>query len=347
MKKLFVILILLLIIPMQTSALEITAPEVPISGKDLMPRQTENFSDGLRTILKDALSLLRPDLMEAMQSCLGVIATVMLLSIVQSCSPKMKMESNLVGAVAVGVIFLQSSQSLLSLASETISELSEYGKLLLPVMTSALAAQGAVNASAALYTATALFNAFLTSVLKKLMIPMVYIFLALAIANSALGNDTLKRMRDMLKGTMTWLLKILMSAFTGYLGLTGVISGTTDTMALKATKMTISGMVPIVGGILSDASETVLVSAGLVKNAAGIYGILALLAVFASPFLKIGIHYLLLKLTSCVCGIFGIKGAGDLIGDFAGAMGLLLGMTAAICLLLMVSTVCFLRGIST
>ena len=70
-----------------------------------------------------------------------------------------------------------------------------------------------------------------------------------------------------------------------------------------------------------------------------------LLAVFLSPFLKIGVHYLILKLTAAVCGIFGEKGLTELIGDFSTAMGLLLAMTGSECLLLLISTVCFLKGV--
>ena len=129
------------------------------------------------------------------------------------------------------------------------------------------------------------------------------------------------------------------------MSITGVVSGTTDAAALKAAKMTISSVVPVVGGILSDASESVLVSAGLMKNAAGIYGILAILAVFLEPFLRIGAHYLILKLTAALCGVFGSKQMTELIGDFSSAMGLLLAMTGATCLLLLISTVCFMKGV--
>ena len=152
-------------------------------------------------------------------------------------------------------------------------------------------------------------------------------------------------MRDMLKGFVSWCLKTMLTVFTTYMSITGVVSGTTDAAALKAAKMTISTVVPVVGGILSDASESVLVSAGLMKNAAGIYGILAVLAVFLEPFLRIGSHYLLLKLTAAVSGIFGSKKMTDLIGDFSTAMGLLLAMTGAACLLLLISTVCFMKGV--
>ena len=174
---------------------------------------------------------------------------------------------------------------------------------------------------------------------------MLYFYLALATASGALGEQTLGKMRDLVKSFVSWCLKILLTVFTTYMSITGVVSGTTDAAALKAAKVTISSVVPVVGGILSDASEAVLISAGLMKNSAGIYGILATLAVFLTPFLRIGTQYLMLKMTAAVCGIFGSKGVVDVIGDFSAAMGLLLAMTGSVCLMLLVSTVCFLKGV--
>ena len=66
---------------------------------------------------------------------------------------------------------------------------------------------------------------------------------------------------------------------------------------------------------------------------------------FLNPFLKIGIHYLILKLTAALCALFGAKRMTALVGDFSGAMGLLLAMTGSECLLLLISTVCFLKGV--
>ena len=104
-------------------------------------------------------------------------------------------------------------------------------------------------------------------------------------------------------------------------------------------------MVPVIGGMLSDASEAILVSAGIVKGAVGLYGLLAVLAIWIQPFLQIGAQYLLLKLTAAICGVFGTKQASDLIQDFSTAMGFLLAMTGTMCLLLLISTVCFVKGV--
>ena len=80
------------------------------------------------------------------------------------------------------------------------------------------------------------------------------------------------------------------------------------------------------------------------KNTAGMYGIIAVLALFLEPFLRIGIHYLVLKMTNLICGIFADKRISALIGDYSCAMGMLLAVTGAMCLLLLISTVCFMKG---
>jgi stage III sporulation protein AE len=132
--------------------------------------------------------------------------------------------------------------------------------------------------------------------------------------------------------------------FVGYISISGIISGTADQTAVKATKLTLSGMIPVVGGILSDASETILVSAGLIKNALGVYGFLSIVAITITPFLLIGINYLGLKLITAFAGIFVSKTISKLLDDFTGALGMVLGMTGSVCLIQLISIVCFLKG---
>lgn len=337
-------LILCLCLPV--SAAEFTAPDVPDSGQKLMPEDSSDFGRGVTELLRKACALIRPDLAEAARLSTGVIASVILVSLLRTFSGISKNAVQLSGAVIVSLQLLSSANSMIRLGCDAIHELSSYGKLLMPVMAAALAAQGGVTSSTGLYAGTTMFDALLGSLISGLLTPLVFIFLAFGIAVYALGDETLKKIQDMVKGIVTWSLKTILIAFTAYMGVTGVVSGTTDAIALKATKVTISTVVPVVGGILSDASEAVLVSVGAMKNAAGIYGILAAAAIFLEPFLKIGAHYLVLKGTGAVCCILDPKGIGGLVDVFSSAMGLILAMTGTCCLLLLVSTVCFLRGMN-
>lgn len=346
MIRFIVPIILVLCLALPVSSTEYNAPEVPDAGRNLMPSETEHFGKGLSELLKKACFLIRPDLGEAVGVGTGVIASTLLISILRTFSGFSKDAVNLSGAVIVSLQMLSSANAMIRLGCDTINELSNYGKLLLPVMASALAAQGGITSAGALYVGTTVFDTLLSSMISSVFVPMVFILLTVGVAGCALGDETLKKLLDLGKSVLTWSLKTVMIAYMAYMGITGVISGTTDAVALKATRLTISTVVPVVGGILADASEAVLVSVGVMKNAAGIYGILAAAAIFLEPFLRISAHYLVLKGTGAICTIIDPKGTGGVLDIFSSAMGLILAMTGVSCLLLLISTVCFLRGMS-
>lgn len=346
MKKLILIGLIVMALTIPASATDLTAPSVPGEAADLIQENQRSFSQDLWLLIRSALEIVEPEIPRCCGICLSLIGVSLLMSVIQCFPGRTSMVTGLCGSVAIGCLLLNSATDMIQSAAQTVTTISEYGKLLLPVLTAAMASQGSFSESAALYVGTALFDTLLTSVIAKALIPLVYIFVALSVAKGAIGQDILKRLQKFIQSASGWFLKMILYIFTGYMTITKVITGTADQTALKATKLTISGMVPVVGGILSDASETVLVSAGLVKNSIGIYGLLAVLAIAIGPFLKIGIQYLLLKLTAAICGVFGEKRSTELIEDFSKAMGLVLAMTGAVCLLQLISIVCFMKGVS-
>lgn len=344
MKSFLIVLVCCFTIVVPANALEIEAPAVPERGREWMPVHTDSIQNGLSELFQKVLGAIHPDIFEASKVSLAIVSAVLMLSILQDFSSSVQKTAEMCGTVVIASVMLTNTNSMICLASNTIQEIGNYGVLLLPVMTGALAAQGSVTTSGALYAGTALFNSVLQAVIGNVLMPGVYLFLGLCIGSNATGEILLKKIADLIKNSMSWFLKILLIIFTTYLSLSGVISGTTDAAALKAAKVGMSTFIPVVGSVLSDASEAVLISAGLMKNAAGIYGIIAVLALFLHPFLKLAAHYLILKLTGGICGIFGSTRITGIIDAFGTAMGLLLGMTGASCIMVLISTVCFMKG---
>lgn len=346
MRKIILLLLLVSFIPIAASATEFTAPPAPEAASEYMPQQASTFQEDILYILKKAISKLQPSLADATSICVSVIAVVILTVMLKSVSETANKAVLLTGYMVIATLLLQPSDALIKLGTQTVQELSEYGKLLLPVMTAAVAAEGGMTTSATLYTGAMFFNSLLMSIIANVITPLIYINIAFAICSVITDVQVLKNLKKLSSWLSTWCLKIVIYVFTGYLSISGIISGKTDAAALKTAKLTISGFVPVVGSIMSDASETVLLSAGVMKNAAGTYGMLAIIAVVISPFLKIAIQYLLLKVTAVVCEIIGEDSGSKLINEYAAAMGLVLAMVSAMCLLLLISTVCFMKGVS-
>lgn len=345
MKKILILILCILLFAAPVSAMEFSAPTVSGEAYTYMPEKSSSFGEDLWYIVKRALTQLTPSISDAIRICVSVFIIVMLISLLKGMPGMPSNAVDLAGTIAVSTTLLLPSNALITLGVQTVESLSEYGKLLLPVMTAAMAAEGGTASSAALYTGTVVFDAILITGITKFLVPVLYAFLALSIAKAAIDEQILGDLQAFFKWLVTWLLKTSIYLITGYLGITGVVSGSVDAAALKATKLAVSSAVPVVGKIISDASETILVSAGVMKNAAGTYGLLAILATWIGPFLKIGIQYLMLKLTGAICAVFGCKRIVSLMESFCATMGLLVAATGTVCLLILISTVCFMKGV--
>ena len=187
--------------------------------------------------------------------------------------------------------------------------------------------------------AAALFSNLLIDLISGLLVPLLYGYIAACVAQAALGREELKRMADLLKWTVTTVLTIVTTAFVAYLTASGVVAGTADAAAVKAAKFAISGAVPVVGGILSDAAETVLASAGVLRGTVGVFGMVTILGICLLPLLRLAVHYLTYKLVAALACALGSGPACTLVDRLSSAFGLVLGMTGACCLLLLIALV--------
>lgn len=345
MRRLLTALALVLFLAPPVQAMDLAAPAAPDTVSQLAPEAADSFPEGLWRVIRWAAAELSPSLREAGQSCARIGGILLLCGLTgQFTRGAASRTVELGGVAAVAAALLEPTRSLLALGAETVTELAEYGKLLMPVMASCLAARGGATASAGLYVGTAVLDAVLSKVLSALLLPMLWVCLAMSVAASAAELPVLRRFENAVYKLCGGLLKTVLWIFTGYMTLTGVVSGATDAMTLRAAKMAISGAVPVVGGILSDAAEAVLVSAGTISNGAGIYGIVTVLALFAAPFVRLGVQYLMLKAAAALGETIGGAAARTVEG-FARVLGLMLAMTGTQTVLLLVSCVCFLKGV--
>lgn len=249
--------------------------------------------------------------------------------------------TTLAGVLALTVFCASDLRSMIGLGKNTIEEMMEFSTCLMPVMAAAAAASGSFTGAGILYGTVVTFSKILIGLCGKILIPLIYAYLAMGVTDGALKEARLSSLREFLGWLVRWGLKIMMYLFTGILTVSGILSGSVDSTALKTAKVTLSGMVPIVGGIISDAAESVLYSAGIVKGAVGTFGMLAFLAVFSAPFLKMGLQYMALKLTAALSGVIGSSLSGFL-ECIAAVMGLLLAMLGSCILMCLLSCCCFM-----
>ena len=268
----------------------------------------------------------------SVRSCVLLLGVTLLCGLAESIRPgegdRLGVVS-LAGTLAIAAVAVGDVHSLLGQGEAAMSNMQTLGDVLLPTVSMATAASGAPAMAAVKHGITILFSDLLLHLIQNLLIPLCYAYVAASVAWAALGNDGLRRIAGLLKWLVTILLSGVLLAFLAYLNLSGVISGGADAATVKAAKFTISNLVPVVGGVISDTAETLLAGASVLRNAAGVFGMLAVLGICVVPFLNLGAHYLMYKCTAALAATASGDGrVTGLIEALGTAFGLILAMTA-------------------
>ena len=289
---------------------------------------TDGLEAGARSILSAAGAQLDGLIRRSLRLGLKLMAVVLLCGLAE-----------MAGALAVTALTVSDMTVMVGLGRETIAKMDDFSGLLLPAMAALTAATGGVSGAAVRQGATVLCSSLLIRGIDGLLVPMLYAYIAACCAHAALGSDGLKKLAALLKGTIVFLLTAGLLAFVGYLTASGAIAGSADAAAVKAAKMTISRAIPVVGGILSDAAETVLAGAGVLRGTVGVVGMLVVLAICLTPFLQLTLHYLTYKGAAALTGTVAGPRLSGLMDSLGGAFGLILGMTGSCALVLLFSIV--------
>ena len=114
--------------------------------EDADPTRSDNFSTTMRTVLRDALQGL-PDAVRGAARTLSVLLAIVLLCALAGNvqGGVSKQAAALAGALAVTGACTVNLQAMIALARETISQVSVFSELLLPVLSSVIAAAGAAS----------------------------------------------------------------------------------------------------------------------------------------------------------------------------------------------------------
>ena len=356
MRRLFCVIMLMILLGGQACAVDLSLPEelrntAPEAAKLMGEDPAEGFGlvDGAAEILRRGLTEMRAEVFSGARAIAGLMLGVILLGIVESLSDddRIRKYATVVGALWITAVSAGDVSTLIGLGQDTIARVSELSKLLMPVLCAATAATGGVTSASVRQVGTVLFSDILLTTIERIMIPALYLYIGTAAASCVMEEGTMERIGGLIKKAVIWGLSGLVAMFTSYLTISGAIAGTVDAQALRLAKTAVSTVVPVVGGILAEAAESVLAGAGLLRGMTGVFGALAVLSLCIAPFLRLGMQYLFYQAAGFVAQAAGPKKLTKLFEMIGDAFALILAMTAACALALIISLVSTLTVVVT
>ena len=233
-----------------------------------------------------------------------------------------------VAYAAVVLIVMGSVSDLIQMVGKTLNILKTQVDLVFPIILTLMAAGGASTSANLYQPAVAVLSSVMMQIFTYVVMPLFVISLAFSVVSHLAPQTRLDKFVSFFNALFKWIVGICFTVFLSFLAIQGITAGSFDSISIRATKMTMSGYVPIVGSYMSQGFDLIMASAVLIKNAVGLSGVLLLLGVVLAPIVKIVVFSLALKLAAAVT-----QPIGDArISSFLTALNKSFGMLVA-CLL--------------
>ncbi|MBS3995447.1 MAG: stage III sporulation protein AE [Alkaliphilus sp.] len=239
----------------------------------------------------------------------SLLAKLMILSILCAFLNNLSnaFESEAVGKLAYIVCYLviiaiavQSFSVATKIGLNAINDMVNFMQALLPILLTFLMATGGI-------TTTALFQpiiigsvGIISTLTKDIIVPIIFFSAILSIINHMTDKIQISKLALLLKQICILLMGLTLTVFTGIITIQGVAASTADGVAIRTAKFAVDKFIPIVGGFLTEAVDTIMGCSLLLKNGIGALGLIALAFIVVMPLLKILSLILIYKIASAI-----------------------------------------------
>ncbi len=330
------------------------------NAQSVLPDETKEISGSLNAdgrydaqgalarLFDKCLLELRREVKENISDVLGLVAIAVCSALTGSFAkdPAIRDYISIAAVCAAAGTLIGGLDGLVEQTSIALTQMSDYSRAALPAVFTAAGVCGALVSASARCAAVCIAIDILMSAAQGFVIPLVYAYLALALSGAIFDNPVLKSCQRFSKWLATTFMTGFTIVFSGYIGLTGIVTSGVDAVAARTARTVISTALPVVGGIISDAAATLLSAAGIIKNSAGALSLVAVAALCAAPFAALSAKLLLFRAAACACDMVPNVKLSAFINDVGTALGILLGLVGCCAIMLFISFTTAIRMVS-
>lgn len=198
------------------------------------------------------------------------------------------------------VIVTKSFYDAVELAKNTINQISDFMTALIPVLMMLLASVGGFTEAAVMDPIIIAAININARIYVTVIIPLIFMGFVLQFVNSLSDQFKIDKLTKLLNQIAIWSQGIIMTIFIGIVSIRGITSKTIDQVTIKTAKYAVDNFIPVVGKCLSDAISTVAGYSLLLKNAISALGLVIILMIVLFPIIKLLLMSFMYKLTGAI-----------------------------------------------
>lgn len=183
-------------------------------------------------------------------------------------------------------------------AAETIENLLDFMRALVPAFSLSLLMGNGSGTSAAYYETMLIAISLLEALMANVLLPGVQVYFFLSMMNQ-LADNHFSKLTELVRSFLRWSQKILIGVLVGYQGIQGILVPVIDKVKNNTVLQTAKGL-PGVGNTVGSVADTVVGSSMLIKSAIGVGGLACILILCFYPLVKIIVFTLLYRIGGAV-----------------------------------------------
>lgn len=187
-----------------------------------------------------------------------------------------------------------------SIVREAIKDMTDFMAALMPVLLILLASVGGFSQAAVMDPIIIGVINISARIFVNLIIPIIGLSFVIQFVNNISQEYKVDNLSKLLNKSALWIQGIIMTIFIGTVTIRSMATATIDAVTEKTAKFAVDSFIPIVGKSLSDAISTVAGYSLLLKNALSSIGLIILIAILIFPVIKIVVMAFIYKLTAAL-----------------------------------------------
>ena len=301
--------------------------------------------EGVLSFLKDQFLDRAAEPLRLLAALAGI---VLLCALSRSYADTSGQTGNMSGVFsAVGVLAGagMTSAAISEALSDTLNVLqaaSEFMLVFVPVFAGIIAAMGKAAAASAANSVTLGAAQLFSQLAVNFLVPVCGTVMGLSVTGAIYPELNISKLGELIKKWAVWGLSLLMTVFMSILSAQTFVTNSADSVLIRTAKFAVSNGVPIVGGTISDAVNTVHTSLSLLHSSIGTYGIVAAAVMILPTLLTVVCYRMALSAAEAFSDIFGVKELSALFGSCGSIMAIIMAVIVCFLLLNTISAVIML-----
>ncbi len=247
-----------------------------------------------------------------------------------------------VGVLAGAGMTVAAISDILSSTLELLSTASIFITTFIPIFAGVLSVMGRATTASAINTVTLAATQLFSQLAVNFLAPLCGAIMGLSITGAVHPQLNLSRLGELIKKIVVWALSLLMTVFMSILSVQTFVTSSADSVLIRTAKFAVSSGVPIIGGTISDAVNTVHSSLAIIKSSVGTYGLIAAAVIILPTLINVVCYRLSVTAAEAVSEVFGVKELSALLKSCGTVMSIIIAVIVCFLLLNTIAAVIML-----